>query len=70
MPFNLLVGSLNSSKDAIVVDGDLNDCAVFALWLSHTLKRNGLTFYDEGYVENISLDDSDVNTIVSTFQNT
>ena len=50
--------SLALSRDgqAVVLEGDIEDCAEVALWLRHIVPEDQpLLFYDEGYGAEVSL---------------
>lgn len=49
-------GSLERARQAVRVDGDLRDCARFALWLRQQVpERYTLIFYDEGFTADVEL---------------
>lgn len=49
-------GSLDRTRQAVRVDGDLRDCAQFALWLRQRVpEKYTLIFYDEGFTADIEL---------------
>lgn len=51
-----LRGHVDSTRQAIVVDGDLDDCARFALWFRGYVPSGvSLVFYDDGYSADVSL---------------
>jgi protease II len=51
-----LEGSLERTGQCIVLDGDVRDCAKFALWLRSQINRKyQLLFYDEAYSADIEL---------------
>ncbi len=60
-----LEGSLEKTGQAVILDGDVSDCARFSLWLRSALRSSAslslidpkypLFFYDEGYSADIEL---------------
>ncbi|NER24953.1 MAG: hypothetical protein F6J96_30480 [Symploca sp. SIO1C2] len=51
-----LEGALERTGQAVVLDGDVSDCANFSLWLRSLIsKKYPLFFYDEGYSADIEL---------------
>ena len=52
-------GSLSKSGQAIHLDGDIEACARFALWVrTHVPTDQELSFYDEGYSHDVALHSS------------
>jgi hypothetical protein len=55
--FGPVDGALSWERDCIYLDGDVCDCADFAVWFRKTdLATEGLIFYDEGCTAHVSLD--------------
>lgn len=51
-----LEGSLEKTGQAVILDGDVSDCARFSLWLRSLIDpKYPLFFYDEGYSADIEL---------------
>ena len=51
-----LEGSLEKTGQAVILDGDVSDCARFSLWLRSLIDpKYPLFFYDEGYSSDIEL---------------
>jgi len=49
-------GSLERTGQCVVLDGDVRDCAKFALWFYSWFDRNDkLVFYDEAYSADVAL---------------
>ncbi len=52
----ILEGGLDTDGNAIILDGDLSDCAEFAVWLRSLVPTSqALVFYDEDYSADIEL---------------
>lgn len=64
-----LDGSLDRSGQAVHLDGDLGDCAAFAVWLrSEVGDAQPLVMYDESYSVDVALaPQTDQATIVDAF---
>lgn len=64
-----LEGSLDRSGQAVHLDGDIDDCAAFAVWLrSEVSDAQSLVMYDESYSVDIALEPQmDQATIVEVF---
>jgi hypothetical protein len=51
-----LEGALEKTGQAVILDGDVSDCARFSLWLRSLIDpKYPLFFYDEGYSADIEL---------------
>ena len=51
-----LEGALEKTGEAIILNGDVSDCAKFSLWLRSLIDpKYPLFFYDEGYSADIEL---------------
>lgn len=51
-----LEGALEKTGQAVILDGDVSDCAKFSLWLRSLIDpKYPLFFYDEGYSADIEL---------------
>jgi len=51
-----LEGALEKTGQAVILDGDVSDCARFSLWLRSLIDpKYPLFFYDEGYSSDIEL---------------
>jgi hypothetical protein len=51
-----LEGALEKTGQAVILDGDVADCAKFSLWLRSLIDpKYPLFFYDEGYSADIEL---------------
>jgi len=51
-----LEGALEKIGQAVILDGDVSDCAKFSLWLRSLIDpKYPLFFYDEGYSADIEL---------------
>ena len=51
-----LEGALEETRQAVILDGDVADCANFSLWLRSFIElKYPLFFYDEGYSADIEL---------------
>lgn len=62
-------GALNRTGQAIFVDGDVQDCAEFAVWLRSVVPgEQALVFYDEGYAADAALQaDTSVAQLVAPY---
>lgn len=50
-------GSLNAARDCVVLDGDINRCADFAVWFRTLVPPvQPLVFYDESYSADVALE--------------
>ncbi len=55
----VLMGALARAGDAVYLDGDVRDCAIFAQWFRTQIpSRYNLVFYDEAYTADIELHDT------------
>lgn len=51
-----LEGALDREGDGLVLDGDVDDAAEFAIWIrSQAPKGSALLFYDEGYTASVEV---------------
>lgn len=55
-PDGPIEGSLNAARDCVVLDGDVERCAEFAVWFRSVVPPDqDLLFYDEGYSADVPL---------------
>jgi hypothetical protein len=50
-----LDGALHRDGQGISLDGDLEDCARFAVWFRSLVPQTQLVFYDQGYNAHVEL---------------
>lgn len=64
-----LEGGIDRSGQAVYMDGDIRDCAQFAVWVRTLVPlQQGLIFYDEGYSADVNIEaESSVNDLVKPF---
>ena len=62
-------GALDRTGQAIYVDGAVEDCAAFAVWLRTLVpSQQALVFYDEGYAADVALEtDTSVAQLVAPY---
>ena len=69
MKFAALEGYLDATRRVLILDGDIRDCAEFAVWYRQLISETcELVFYDEGYTGSVTLGpDTSVNEITAPF---